>query len=246
MAHQFEVLTTAAAEPAATPGRPPAAPGATGERLPDRRIGADGEIAKLVQHIFLLPGSAKAPGAVAFSGVEHGAGCSWICGRCGEALAAQVPGSVCLVDANLRAPSLHRQFQMEMENGFTDAMNDTRPIAGFAKRVGKTNLWLMSSGAAGRELNGAMSPARLHARFSELRIQFDYLLIDIPPAASSPDGVLLAQMADGVVLVVGSNSTRRETARMVKQNFDAARVPVLGVVLNRRTYPMPEALYRRL
>jgi Mrp family chromosome partitioning ATPase len=246
MGLHFEVLKTTEAGGEPHRGPQSSAPSAKGEIHKREHSGVQDEIAKLVQRVFVLPGSARAPGAVAFCGVDEGAGCSWILARCGESLAAQVPGTVCLIDANLRSPSLHTHFQMEMDDGFIDAMKGSRPIAGYAKHVGKSNLWLMSSGAVGREPNGALNPARLHARFSELRTQFDYLLIDTPAVASYPDGVLLAQMADGAILVVESNSTRRESARVVKENFDAAKVPVLGVVLNRRTYPIPEALYRRL
>ncbi len=47
-------------------------------------------------------------------------------------------------------------------------------------------------------------------------------------------------------MVVEADITRRETARRMKQNLDAANVSVLGVVLNNRTFSIPEALYRML
>ena len=53
-------------------------------------------------------------------------------------------------------------------------------------------------------------------------------------------------MADGIILVVGSNLTRRESARIAKESFEAAGIPIIGAVLNKRTYPIPEALYRIL
>ncbi|HTZ75256.1 MAG TPA: CpsD/CapB family tyrosine-protein kinase [Candidatus Aquilonibacter sp.] len=239
----FEVLRTADAPQRAIGGE--GTPAHT-EQGRARYRDVDDEIAKLVQRVFVLPGAGKAPGAAAFCAVEAGAGCSWICAQSSEALAAQAPASVCVIDANLRGPSLHEYFQLEIENGFSEAMKDSRPVSDFAKRVGKSNLWVMTAGAAERDLNQVFNPARLHARFSELRAQFDYLLIDTPAAGLFSDGVLLAQMTDGVILVIGSNSTRRESAKIVKDNFDAARVSVLGVVMNRRTFPMPEALYRRL
>ena len=88
--------------------------------------------------------------------------------------------------------------------------------------------------------------SRLRTRFSELREEFDYLLVDTPPMSSYPDAVLLGQLTDGIILVIGSNSTRCEPARIVKESFEAAGVPILGAVLNRRTYPIPEALYQRM
>ena len=79
-----------------------------------------------------------------------------------------------------------------------------------------------------------------------MRSHFDYVLVDTPPADSYADALLLGQMTDGIILVVGSHLTRRESARIAKESFDGAGIPVIGAVLNKRTYPIPEALYRIL
>ncbi|MGH9594657.1 MAG: hypothetical protein ACRD5L_16320, partial [Bryobacteraceae bacterium] len=60
------------------------------------------------------------------------------------------------------------------------------------------------------------------------------------------DASLLARHADGLVLVVEAGATRREAARKIADDLRAAHMRVLGVVLNNRTYPIPERLYRRL
>lgn len=211
-----------------------------------RHNGVQGEIAKLVQRVFVLPGPARTPGAVAFCGIEKGAGCSWICAHAGESLAAQTPGSVCIVDANLRRPSLHEYFGMAVDGGLAEAMADSRPIASFAREAGRQNLWVITAGAMGHGPDGSLNPVRVRSRFVELRTHFDYIVVDTPSMADFSDGMLIAQIADGAILVVASHSTRREAARAVKDSFDAAKVSVLGVVLNKRTYPIPDALYRRL
>lgn len=208
--------------------------------------GADDEIFKLVQRVFVLPGPSNAPGAVAFCGVNPGAGCTWLCARAGESLAAQVSGSVCLVDANLRRPSLHSHFSVELGTGFADLTKSSEPAYDFARRLPTLNLWLITAGSVRREPNGALAPARLRARFAELRSEFDFVLIDTPALDSYADAVLLGQQTDGIILVVGSHSTRRETALNAKKNFEAAQIPMLGAVLNKRTYPIPEAIYRNI
>jgi len=210
------------------------------------RSSADGEVMNLVQRVFILPGMADAPGAVAFCGVNAGDGCSWVCARTGEVLADQGAGSVCIVDANLRSPSLHEYFRFDNGAGFADAARDSRPMHEFARRASGSNLWLITAGDVGREPNGALHPERLRARITELRGDFDHILIDTPPIHSYADAILLGQMTDGVVLVVGSNSTRREPARIAKENLEAAKVPVIGAVLNKRTFPIPDAVYRIL
>jgi capsular exopolysaccharide synthesis family protein len=247
MSRNFEVLyqetTRAAAIRLAAVHRAPANATASAR---DHCAEVEKEILKLVRQVFVLPVATQAPDVVAFCGVEKGVGCSWVCARASEVLADQVPGRVCVIDANLRSPSLHEHFRVENGTGFSDAMNESRPVGDFLRPTWISKLWLMTSGALGSGPDGALNPARLRARFEELRAEFDYLLIDAPPMSSPADAALLGQLTDGVVLVVGSSSTRREPARVAKESLEAARVPVLGAVLNRRTYPIPEALYQIL
>ncbi len=206
----------------------------------------DDEITKLVQRVFILPESSDAPGAVAFAGVDQGDGCSWVCARAGEVLADQVAGTVCIVDANLRTPSLHEHFRFENGVGFAEAVKSTKPIHEFARRASGSHLWLIPAGGGGREPNGSLNPARLRTRIAELRNEFDYVLLDTPPIHLYGDAVLLGQLTDGMIVVVGSNSTRRESARIAKESVEAAKIPILGAVLNRRKFPIPEAIYKRL
>lgn len=212
-----------------------------------RREGSDtDEVFKLVQRLFILPGPGNVPGAVAFCGADPGAGCTWLCARAGESLAAQVSGSVCVVDANLRHPSLHSHFGVANGTGFVDVMKGSTPAYDFARRLPAINLWIITAGNIEKEPNGALAPTRLRARFAELRSEFDFVLIDTPALDSYADAVLLGQQTDGIILVVGSHSTRRETALDAKKNFEAAQIPMLGAVLNKRTYPIPEAIYRNI
>ena len=72
------------------------------------------EVAKLVQRIFLTSREGGTPRAVAFCGIGHGDGATWICAQVALAVAAQGATSVCAVDANLRfarAPQLSRHSQ---------------------------------------------------------------------------------------------------------------------------------------
>jgi protein-tyrosine kinase len=53
-------------------------------------------------------------------------------------------------------------------------------------------------------------------------------------------------LSDGVVLVLKANSSRREAARQALNEMQSANVRVLGAVLNQRTFPIPEKIYKRL
>jgi Mrp family chromosome partitioning ATPase len=53
-------------------------------------------------------------------------------------------------------------------------------------------------------------------------------------------------LADGLVLVIEANITRRETAQKIKQDLELVGVCLVGAVLNNRTFPIPDSLYRHL
>ena len=72
------------------------------------------------------------------------------------------------------------------------------------------------------------------------------MLVDAPPLNQYADGSILGQIADGVVLVLEANSTRRESALKAIEALRGAQADVLGAVLNKRTFPIPESVYRRL
>ena len=86
----------------------------------------------------------------------------------------------------------------------------------------------------------------MSARIAELRSEFDYVLIDVPPLNSYSDGLVLAHLSDGLVMVLEANATRREAALRVAENLRAKQVRVLGAVLNKRTFPIPDSLYHRV
>jgi capsular exopolysaccharide synthesis family protein len=203
------------------------------------------EIFKLVQRVFLMPGAGRGR-MVVVSGVESGNGCSWICARMAEVLASQVSGSVCVVDANLRSPGLHREFNVPNHYGLSDALQVTEPVRRFVTSLSRPNLWLLSCGAEVEGMQTMLSSDRMRALLPELQHEFDYVLIDAPPMESGDDAIVLGRNGEGIVLVLRANTSRREKARTAVRNLETSNVRVLGAVLNQRTFPVPESIYRKL
>ena len=203
------------------------------------------ESLKLVQRVFLSRGVDR-PQVVMFAGVDQGNGCSRTCIGIAETLAHNVSGSVCLIDANMRTPSLPRYLSVTNHRGLTHALLEEGPVRSFTKEIRPGSLWLLSSGSSCSDSSSLLKSARLGARLGELRSEFDYVLIDVPPLNQYADAIGLGQLTDGVVLILEANSTRRESAKKVTESLRASNVPILGAVLNKRTYPIPQTFYQRL
>jgi capsular exopolysaccharide synthesis family protein len=201
------------------------------------------EIVKLVRNLFFVRGE-NAPRRVVFTGTESGTGCSWICAHVAEILASQVHGSVCLVDCNLRAPSLHQRYDVPNDHGLSDALLGPGSLRPYLQRLSRSNLWLLSAGSSPESQSTLLSSDSMRTRMAELYAQFDYVLLDAASLNVSHDAIALGSSADGVVLVLRANASRREIARKTLQELQAAKVHALGVVLNQRQFPIPQAIYK--
>ena len=259
MSKNFELMQQAGLDQSLRPVRVPDVPSSP-RRRPGNRRHTNGhtkgapldieqfareESLRLVQRIFLLQTQAP-PRAVVFAGIDHGNGCSEICASVAQTLASNVRGSICLLEANLRSPALPGLFGTTNHYGLTDALLQEGPIRSFAKPLRGDNLWLLSSGSLAPDSAKLLNSDRLKARFAELRKEFDFVLIDAPPLTRYADAVAFGQMTDGFVLILEANVTRREAALKVSENLRASGIQVLGAVLNKRTFPIPESLYHKL
>jgi Mrp family chromosome partitioning ATPase len=203
------------------------------------------ESLRLVQRIF-LPQTQDAARMVVFAGIDHGNGCSRLCVRTAETLVSNVAGSICLVDANLRSPSLPELYGTTNHHGLTDALLQTGPIRSFAKPLRNQRLWLLSCGSLAVDSPSLLNSNRLKDRLAELRKEFDYVLIDAPPLTRYADAIAFGKLTDGLVLILEANLTRREVALTIAENLRGAGIRILGAVLNKRTFPIPERLYHLL
>ncbi len=203
------------------------------------------ELTKLVHRLFLASG-AEGPRRVVVTGPESGTGASWICAHAAEILAAQTERTVCLVDCNLKAPSLHEQFGVPNHFGLTDALVGSAPIRQYARPLSRRNLWMVSCGSSDEVGQTLLTSDRMRMRIAELSNEFDYLLLDVAPLNGSNHATVLGSAVDGVVLVLKANSSRRDSTRDAIQGLQASGVRVLGAVLNQRVFPIPENIYQRL
>jgi Mrp family chromosome partitioning ATPase len=208
---------------------------------------------RLIHRMFLsLPAGRR---TVTFAAPDRNTGCTWVTARAAARLAAHTTGSVCVVDANLRWPSLHSLFHAETcpccgrkmdDRGLFQAVTRPGPIRQFIRPTETGNLWLLSSGGPVVDTHQLLLSENMKIRFAELAKEFDFVLVDTPAIKTSIDASLIGQLTDGAVLVVAEEETRKNSAEDAKRALETANIPIFGAVLNKRTYPIPDILYRRL
>ncbi len=79
-----------------------------------------------------------------------------------------------------------------------------------------------------------------------LRETNDYVLIDCPSMEESHSAVILGRESDGLLMVVGAGDATRIQLRGSMAALSLASVPLVGIAMNKRSYPIPELIYRAL
>lgn len=169
---------------------------------------------------------------VVFSAIDPQTDAAEICRSVGEVLALETAKDVAVAGAGLDITSAGELVMYSSETG--------RPLREMGVQV-RRNLWHLPLEVSGSE----GSPESLHRYITAVRSEFEYSIIAAPAAISSQT-MSLAQLADGIVLVLSAQYTRREQARKIKATLEEADARLLGMVLSDREFPIPEKIYRRL
>ena len=157
-------------------------------------------------------------------------------------------GRVLLVDANLRRPALHRMFEVEVEAGLADWLDGEVSVGtSLLSEIIDRDLMLLNAGSSPDELAALhIDFERCANIFAQLKSQFSYVIVDLPPLLHATESRSLSQLCDGVVMVVQSGKTRRGVVEAAAQTLAQANCPLLGTILNQRKFYIPSSLYRRL
>ena len=140
---------------------------------------------------------------------------------------------VLLIDCDLRRPTLHRKFKPEAAvKGLTHYMADKEAKAeDFIVPVG-VNLWIMYSGPIPPNPPELFSMKRFKELLNKMKQEFDWVILDSPPALSLTDAQILATYSDLVLLVVKHKETHRPQLQRTIVTLERLNAQIAGVVMN--------------
>ena len=138
---------------------------------------------------------------------------------------------VCSLSQAMRRKSMPRAIQVDMDWLKSQSSPTARPTS-------SANVQLGSGWKSSWELPGSL--------LQQLRSRFQYVAIDCPALSASNDVLSLAKLVDGIVLVVEAQRTSKSQIRNAERQIEAAGGRVLGSILNKRRYPIPDYFYNLL
>lgn len=210
------------------------------------RFTTDTEMLALCRSIDNLD-PAHAPKVVQFIGIKGKEGVSTVVRELAVAATRLLKKRVLILDAAHHAPSQHTHFGLEEPNGWIEAIANSDPVTRACYPVLEEDQTLHLSPIAPKASfpHWCADGAALDPLFRGLKQSFDLVLVDSAPALLSADALTTCRFCDGVILVFAAEGSWRlaEAARTTIAEHGGS---ILGVVFNKRTFHIPECIYKRL
>ena len=174
---------------------------------------------------------------VGFTSALPGEGTSYLVNNLATAAAKQANSRVAVLDVE----ALLRKFEVEEDVSFAMQYNTARRHWALAQEPAAAKGAPMRMGGTQGEFS-----SRLNLLLIEGRREFDLLLLDCPSFRASTLASELDVCVDGFVAVVSAGMARRQNVEQMEAALRQSRAPLLGYVLNRRRYPVPQWLHRMM
>ncbi len=209
------------------------------------RPGDSEEYQTLASEIFLaLPESESR--VVMFTSAQVGTGTSTVAREFAWTIAERSELRTLLVDGDLRAPDQHRAFGLARSPGLTDHVVGGEPLGSCLHNLSGSRLSVLPAGREAVAPPRIFSDERIKGLIEELRDEYEYVVFDVPSVLSYSEGLTLSRSVDGVLIVIRSGGTKRALVERSMGLLEDAGATVLGAVLNRRKFHIPQFIYDRL
>ncbi len=203
----------------------------------------EAEFGRLVSAVLGAFTKSKEGKVVLVVGAAAREGATYVTANLGRVLAAVAGGSILGLDANFHAPDLARHLGAKSGLGLSDVLENghNRDLGDVVQRGDTPNLFVVTPG---RKRTPLFDTPEFEALLASARRSFRFTLVDGPPLLAHPDSIHLAARADGVILVVRQGRLKREVLQKATEMIQSVQAPILGAVLNRRRFVIPNLVYK--
>jgi capsular exopolysaccharide synthesis family protein len=195
---------------------------------------------------FLTRHAERPTKTILFTGTMNGEGTSSTAMNFAKALARDPELKVLLIDANLRNPSVHNTFSISHTSSLAKLLNEANPggRVPFKFEQGKVNV--LPSGGMYSDPTSIFASREFSSFLLAMEQVFDFIVLDSPPVLRFSETRIIASKVDATILVLQSGRTKKQRAHRAVRELESAGARLLGTVINRRKYYIPQWLYKHL
>ena len=157
---------------------------------------------------------------------------------------AKVGKKVCLMELDMRLPTVAQYLSLKRSPGFTDYvlhLNSAEEATQTCEALG--GMKVITAGSIPPNPSEILSMDRMEEIFTSLKQKYDYTIVDLPPINLVSDTLMVSKHLTGLLLVVRQDFDRRRELNESLRQLKIARANIIGFVLNNASTAEKE--YRR-
>ncbi len=137
-----------------------------------------------------------------------------------------------LVDGDMRRPQVAQLFGLEQAVGLTTVLLGRIDLDEAIQTDNGSGLDILTSGNLPPNPAELLQSQAMKQLLSDVRDEYDVVVIDAPPLLPVTDAALIAAQVDGAVMVVRQGKTSKDQVSHSLQRLEAVGARALGVALN--------------
>ena len=145
---------------------------------------------------------------------------------------AEKGSKVLLIDGDLRIPSIAKKLDLPATPGLTDMLMG-RPVDFEEKKSNIVDNWyVLPAGNIPPNPSELLGSSRMEAVLEELKAEFDYIVVDLPPVNIVSDALSISSLITGMVIVIREEYTEKKELERCFRQLKLSNANVLGCVMN--------------
>ncbi|MDB5144690.1 MAG: capsular exopolysaccharide family [Mucilaginibacter sp.] len=139
-----------------------------------------------------------------------------------------------ILEFDLRKPDLLKSISLEQNLGISDYLNsnDIKVDSLLQPSNVSPNLFVIGCGTKSKNPGEMMLSPKIKELFIQLRLQFDYIIVDTPPVGLVADAFSLTPYVDSSIYVIRYNFTQKSHLSILKDIYDNNKLKNPMLVLN--------------
>ncbi len=156
--------------------------------------------------------------------------------------------NILLVDCAVNNPYIHRLFGKKNDKGIINFLAGESRMEDIIIPVEEGMLDMVTMGTK-RDVTVTQplfNSDRMEFFITNVGEHYSYVLIDSSAVLNAPETPIIGSMVDGIVMVIKAADTKREVVNRAIQAMEKQGGRLIGTVLNRKKYYIPEFIYKRV
>jgi len=137
-----------------------------------------------------------------------------------------------LVGLDLRKPKIFGDFEITNKKGIVNFLIDDANLSSIIQKTKITDLDVITSGPVPPNPSELLIKSSMDDLISQLKEQYEYIILDTPPIGLVSDAIELLKYADTTIYVVRHGYSQKGMLKMINEKYLKDEISNISIVLN--------------